>query len=132
MPKKQPRKYPSDSPLVNHAEDELERAGLFDPDSDYNGALAHGVMHLIQTFSKQGHSGFSAAMTLQLFEKLANFKTLTPITDDPDEWHDVSDISGTPMWQNKRDPSYFSRDEGKTWYNLDTITSKANEPENES
>lgn len=105
--------------LVQHAERELKLAGLDDPESDYGGLLYKAVIELIKKFSKQGHSGYSAGMVRQLFNKLSNYETLTPVTDDPEEWGDVSDISDMKLWQNKRDPRYFSEDGGKTWWNVD-------------
>ena len=107
------------SNLIDHARTELQRAGLFDSDADYGGAHAHAVMDLIETFAAQGHSGASAAMTIGLFTKLARFEPLTPITNDPAEWTNVSDISGEPMWQNKRRSTSFSRDGGATWYDIE-------------
>lgn len=105
--------------LKEYAENELKRAGLFDKDSDYNGQLANATVELIEVFEKQGHSGASGAMTLGLFEKLARFQPLTPLTSNPEEWTDISEASGEPMWQSKRNPSVFSNDGGKTWYDLD-------------
>ena len=105
--------------LVDHAEDELRRAGLFDEDSDYGGMMAHSVLAIMKLFAKQGHSGFSAEMCKMLFQKLASFETLTPITSDPKEWNDVSEMcSGKPFWQNNRNPAMFSEDGGKTWYDV--------------
>lgn len=105
--------------MIDHAEEELKRAGLFDKDSDYGGMLGKAVMELIKVFRKQEHSGMSAHMTIELFSKLAKQKTLTPITDDPKEWTKVSDIDDNLMWQNNRDSSYFSKDGGKTWWTVD-------------
>lgn len=105
--------------LLSHAEKELRLAGLFDKDSDYNGMVGKAVLELIKTFSKQGHSGFSAGWCLDLFNKLAQHQPLTPISADPSEWTDVSAMSGYPMWQNNRRYSSFSNDGGKTWYDLD-------------
>jgi hypothetical protein len=64
------------SNLVDHAEKELKKAGLFDADSDYDGMLGDAVLELIRTFAAQGHSGFSAQMTRELFYKLSNFEEL--------------------------------------------------------
>ena len=105
--------------LVAHAEEELRRAGLFDDDSDYAGMLGKAVVALVKVFAEQGHSGFSAHRTLELFNVVANFKTLTPLTSDPSEWNDVSEISGHPLWQNRRQSSTFSKDGGKTWWDVD-------------
>lgn len=64
------------SNLIDHANKELTRVGLFDKDSDYDGELGRGVLELITVFANQGHSGMSAEMTVQLFEKLARFKEI--------------------------------------------------------
>ncbi len=106
--------------LIEHAERELRRAGLFDEDSDYRGMLGRAVMKLIRAFADEGHSGGSAMMTLSVFEKVARFKPLSPLTDDPAEWRDVSEYyGGQAMWQSIRNPACFSTDGGKTYYDLD-------------
>ena len=103
-----------------HALYELDRAGLTDEDADYGGMVATAVLELIKTFSNQGHSGFSASMVRELFNKLTNFETLTEITSNPEEWGDVTEISdGKILFQNKRNPAIFSEDGGKTWWHVD-------------
>ena len=106
------------SNLVDHAKREMEIAGLFDKDSDYGGMLAKSVLAIMKVFAGQGHSGCSAEMCTRLFEKLARFENLTPLTSNPDEWNDVSEMSGRPMWQSNRNPAMFSKDGGKTWYDV--------------
>lgn len=64
------------SNLLNHANAELKRVGLFDKDSDYDGMLGESVSELIAVFAEQGHSGMSAQMTRELFYKLSNFEEL--------------------------------------------------------
>lgn len=107
--------------LTAFAQRELELAGLFRKDSDYDGMLGDAVMKLIKAFSAQGHSGFSAAMTTDLFQKLSSYKNLTPLTNDPGEWmHIHEDIAGEPnLWQSRRRPDAWSKDGGKTYYCLD-------------
>lgn len=105
--------------MVEYAANELRRAGLFDEDSDYDGMLGDAVLEIVKVFSKQGHSGMSAAMVTAILEKLLRYEPLTPLTSDPDEWMNVSDIAGAECWQSTRDPSVFSRDGGKTWYSID-------------
>ena len=51
--------------LVEHAKEELQRAGLFEQGSDYDGMLAQAVLELIEKFAQQGHSGYSAYATLE-------------------------------------------------------------------
>lgn len=97
--------------LIAHAQDELKRVGLFDEDSDYGGMLGKAVMELITVFANQGHSGASANMVSMLFNQLVNYRTLSPLTSNPDEWVEVADN----LWQNKRNPAAFSTDGGQTW-----------------
>ena len=112
--------------LTEHAKRELKIAGLFDKDSDYDGDLGKAVLELIKTFAKQGHSGMSAALTLEVFTKLARFQNLTPLTDNPDEWMNVTDksASGTDLWQSTRKYSCFSEDAGITYYDIDDKNKK--------
>jgi len=109
--------------LVDHAKGELERVGMFNEDSDYGGMLGNAVMELMQTFAKQGHSGCSADMTRELFSKLAKWEPLSPVTNNPNEWTNVSEF-GFPesenLWQSKRNPALFSKDGGKTHYHVET------------
>lgn len=107
--------------LVDHAKKELQLAGLFDKDSDYNGMIGKAVMELCKCFSGQGHSGFSANWVLDLFRRLGKYEQLTPVTDDPKDWNDVSELGGKDgpkMWQCKRNPSLFSENHGKTYYDV--------------
>jgi hypothetical protein len=103
------------SRLVAHAKAEMEKAGLYDKDADYGGFIPDAVMALVEAHAAQGHSGMSHAMTLQIFNKVINYQTLTPITSNPVEWMHV----GGNAWQNLRQPSTFSEDGGQTWYDLD-------------
>lgn len=64
------------SNLINHANEQLKKAGLYDKDSDYDGMLGEATLELITVFANQGHSGMSAEMTIQLFERLARFKDI--------------------------------------------------------
>jgi hypothetical protein len=107
------------SDLVRYAKEELTRAGLFDQDSDYEGMLGEAALEIVEVFSKQGHSGASAAIVTQIVEKLLRYEPLTPLTYDKDQWIDQSEASGEPTWQHKRDYSVFSHDEGKTHYDID-------------
>lgn len=100
-----------ESNLVRHARYELTRAGLLDRESDYDGMLGAAVLELIETFSAQGHSGGSAAAVVELFVPLARFDPLSDLTDDPDEWFEVTD----GLWQSRRMADRFSRDGGRTF-----------------
>lgn len=113
------------SNLIEHAEYELLLAGLFAEAGDYGGMIAEAVLELVEVFSKQGHSGYSAGLVLRLFNEVANYRTLTPVGVSQEEWVEVgsSGLVGSSdyerFWQNKRRSSTFSRDGGKTWYDID-------------
>lgn len=107
--------------LVDHAREELVKAGLFEPDSDYEGMLGNEILRIVQTFSEGGHSGGSAAVTLAALEKLLRWETLTELTSDPKEWLQVQGSVESqfpdmePLWQSRRQPNAFSKDGGQTW-----------------
>ncbi len=101
------------SNMVNHARFELKKAGLYDKDSDYGGMLGEAVEKLIEAFAEQGHSGFSAGMAISLFEKLARFEPITPLTGEPDEWNEV----GSGVLQNRRCSRVFK--ENNESYDID-------------
>ncbi len=95
------------SNLTKHAKRELEIAGLFDKDSDNDGMLGKAVMELMEVFSKQGHSGFSASIVSSLFLKVADYKPLTPLKGTANEW-------GTEAGdrQNNRCSAVFNNGDG--------------------
>lgn len=109
-----------DSEFVKHVRRELELAGLFDEDSDYNGLIGDAVLELAQVFSSQGHSGFSAAMVAEIFKRMTEYGTLTE--NDHSLNRDVSEYLGNPAGTNlqcSRDPKWFSDDSGATWWNVE-------------
>lgn len=117
------------SHLEQHAERELRAAGLFDADGDYNGGIGPAVMKLIRAITGDGHSGGSAQLTLAAFNRVVQFKTLTPLTSSPDEWMEIGEDkladSTVPVWQSIRQPSCFSNDGGKTYYDIDANDDRA-------
>lgn len=113
-----------ESGLCRHAKRELELAGLFDKDSDYNGMLGDAVLELMKVFSKQGHSGYSASMVTELFSILSRYQILNRENFIPtiEDANDVSEASGLPigtMWQSTRLSSVFSNDGGNSWYDVE-------------
>lgn len=101
---------------------ELARAGFVGPKNivtdEYSRMVGDAVMELIETFTTQGHSGFSATVTVDLFHRLVRGDVLTPLTADPSEW--VEFASG--QFQNKRSSSVFTEDRSfKTAYRTDGL-----------
>ena len=65
---------------------------------------------------KKSTLDYQQKFTLSLFDKLVRWQNLTPLTNNPDEWCDISKESGEPLWQSKRCSSCFSYDNLKTYY----------------
>mgnify|MGYP001567928967 FL=1 len=88
---------------LEFAKQELGLAGLFSKDSDYEGMIGEDVLELMKVFAKQGHSGFSAKLTAQIFGKLTRYEPLTPLRGSDDEWTEVR----PGVFQNNRCPRVF-------------------------
>jgi len=101
------------SNLIKHAEFELKLAKL-DKSETYGDLIYISMIELISKFSKQNHSGCSAAIVIELFNKLASYENLEPLGITPDEWQEAS----KGVWQNRRASHIFSEDEGNTWYSV--------------
>ena len=114
------------SNLVDYAKDELKRIGMINSGEAYNDWAAKAILDLIELFSSQGHSGFTAPYIAGMFNRLAMFKPASPLTGEDDEWKDI----GNGRLQNKRYSAVFKdkdgiaynaegkafTDDGEVWY----------------
>ncbi len=98
--------------LVEHAERELRRTGWLDGE---DAASGRAMLAAVEAFATGGWSGASAPYGIRIVNDLLQYRPLGPLTDDPTEWQNVSDISGRPVWQSLRRPDAFSEDGGKTY-----------------
>lgn len=103
------------SQLVAHAERELALIGMtLDSKSEINAEMTKCLLAIVRLFAAQGHSGGSANYAVDTLERLLKFEPLSPLTGADDEWNDVSEQSGRPMWQNNRCSRVF-KDNEKAW-----------------
>ena len=101
------------SNLVSYAESELNRIGMTEDSPDeMNVAMRKHILHMMQEFANEGHSGFSASYAISILTKLLDFKPLTPLTGADDEWNDISTYGGNTKYQNKRCSSVFKDVDG--------------------
>ena len=104
--------------LISFAKEELERIGYnpnTDPNSeDINDCAVTCILELLETFVKQEHSNFSANYVLKIFNKLVNFKPLSPLTGEDDEWMEICNNKDEIIYQNKRHFSVFKTINVKT------------------
>lgn len=100
--------------LKDFAKQELYLTGMFDEDSVYGGMIGKAVMELIEVFSNQGHSGYSADIVSELFHKLSIFKPIALLTGNDDEWFLCA---GADLYQNKRNSAVFKDGKnGRAYY----------------
>lgn len=87
---------------VRHALAEFRAAGWMDKDGNYSDemqeALCLHVLKLLDTFNGEGHTGFTAPYTINLFKSLALFEPIAPLTGEDWEWNEV----GHGVYQNNR------------------------------
>ncbi len=95
--------------FISHARREFVALGydLDQEEEDPNKWIVENVLELLQVFADQGHSGSSAPFCVGYFEKLANFKPLSPLNGKPEEWTEIGHGSGM-NYQNKRFSAVFA------------------------
>ena len=100
--------------MMEWAEQELKLVGydINDPEDGPDRWLAEGTLELLKVFSEQGHSGMSAPYAVALFEKLALWKPIAPLTGEDDEWNHV----GESTWQNRRNSVVFKGEDGQAYW----------------
>lgn len=107
------------SALYEYAKKELERIekGCEDKESlSMQQAINKNILELIDVFSNQHHSGFTASYVIDILQRLLHYKPLTPLTREDDEWEDVTSYGyDTPTFQNKRCSAVFKDDKGAYW-----------------
>lgn len=86
----------------SHALQEFRAAGWVDESGkfvdDMQEMLCKQVVDLLNLFATHGHSGSSAPYAINMFEKLAKFDPIAPLTGEDWEWNEVS----AGVFQNKR------------------------------
>lgn len=102
--------------LLEYAKDELNRIGMTADGDEYNAMMRRHILHMVEEFAKEGHSGSSASCAMGCLEKLLRYEPLSPLTGEDSEWLDVSPCYGdNPCWQNKRCPRVFKEADGKAY-----------------
>lgn len=106
------------SNYISHAKKEFQIAGWTDKDGKFDCPMQElmctQVLELLGLFASHGHSGSSYGYALKIFDKLARFSLIKPLTGQEDEWNEVGD----GVWQNNRLSSVFKDSEGKP-YDID-------------
>lgn len=99
------------SNLTEYAKSELLLLnGGKGPDNEYDQMMHDAILEMVETFAKQGHSGFSASWTIACLKKLLAFEPLTPLTGEDSEWNDIGG-----GWQNRRCSHVFKGVNGRAY-----------------
>lgn len=110
-----PKRKPSS---IFHAEREFKALGYIlldqEQEDEPNTWIQESVMELLEVFSKQGHSGFSAPYVIDAFSKLAGFEPLSPLTGEDWEWAEL-DYGEDMTHQNKRCSHVFKGADGRAY-----------------
>jgi len=72
------------SNLERFAEDELSR--IEKDEEGLQEVINEHILKMVQLFSDEGHSGFSANYAINILNRLLRFMPLTPIEDNPEDW----------------------------------------------
>jgi hypothetical protein len=114
------------SEYVNHAMREFKAAGFIDSDGkykdEYQEDICKHILKLLEVLSDEGHSGSSINYTLDVFNKLALFKPLAPLSGEDWEWQEIGKeykADDKLLYQNKRCSNVFKDDSGA--YDIDGI-----------
>lgn len=103
--------------MLDWAKHELDLIGLKENSGDeMNDAMRSHIIHMVEEFTKEGHSGFSASYAIGILEKILRYEPLSPILGTDDEWCDVSERGdGSIVYQNKRCSHVFKDGDGQPY-----------------
>ena len=90
------------SNLKDYAIDELTRIGMYSSGEEMNDMMCEHILKMVDVFTEEGHSGFSARYAINILQKLLQWEPLSPLTGEDDEWNNVSEYSEGETYQNKR------------------------------
>ena len=98
----------ADTSLLKYAKSELDR---LNPEGDViQNIMAQQLLEMVLVFSTHGHSGFSASYARSLLTRLLDWKPLSALTGEDDEWNEID--RSEPFFQNKRCGEVFKGPEG--------------------
>lgn len=98
--------------LIEHARYELDRIKCDEPEKS-------ALLAAVEGFAQGGWSDGSASRGVATLVRLLRFQPLSPLTSDTSEWQLVQDGGDENVWQSRRRATTFSRDGGRTWYDVE-------------
>lgn len=103
------------SNLLEHAKRELDLVGMTaDNDEELNRMMREHILTMVEVFSNEGHSGFSANYAINILSKLLKFEPISPLTGEDSEWTAL-DYGDDMKWQNNRLSRVFKGADGRAY-----------------
>ena len=106
------------SNLKDYAIDELTRIGMYGSGEEMNDMMCEHILKMVDVFTEEGHSGFSAQYAINILQKLLQWEPLSPLTGEDDEWNNVSEYSEGETYQNKRLSRVFKKGKDGRAYDI--------------
>lgn len=110
--------FSKNSNYIKHARKEFKIAWSNEDDEMQN-FMCKQVIELLSVLATHGDSGFSINYKLNLFQNVAKFKTIAPLTFKDDEFGEPYCLEG--IRQNKRNSGVFMDKDGRFYYVDDFI-----------
>ena len=106
-----------ESNYMKHAKREFQALGydLNDKEEGPDKWIMENVFELLEIFGKQGHSGSSAPYCVNMFQKMASFEPICPLTGNDEEWNEV----GEGVFQNNRCSHVFKESKYGKAYDIE-------------
>lgn len=108
------------SNLIEFADGELDR--ITKDSEGIQDVMNSNVLDIVRIFSEQGHSGFSASYAIAQIRRLLDWKPLTPLTGEEDEWNGRQNTRYSAVFRNEDGTAYniegkiFTDNGGQSWY----------------
>ena len=105
--------------MVEFAKKEMDIIRLTE-DDEMNGEMRKHILHMVEEFADEDHSGFSASYALSILQKVLAYKPLSPLTGEDSEWNYVVESGfGDSFYQNNRHGSVFKEGKDEEAYDID-------------
>lgn len=100
--------------ILDFTKNELDLIGMTEDSGEMNADMRKHILHMVDEFSKEGHSGFSASYAIGILQKVLNFEPLSPLTGEDDEWC-KHDYGNEITYQNIRCSHVFKDSDGQAY-----------------
>ena len=82
--------------------------------------FVNDIVNILDTFTNENYTGATAPLAsvilTQTIKAVLGYQVLSPLTGEDWEWTDISELHGSPLWQNVRDGGVFKDENGECRY----------------